>query len=107
MTEHMQRKVDLVAERYDTPTKIWTYILAIMIAGIIDWFSLYVPTHAHPSVDVHTPGWFAALIVAVLPPAAWLVGRIANKDGDGIVMWTCALLFVVVAQLVLLAWANS
>jgi hypothetical protein len=107
MTGHMRQRVDLVATRYDTPTKIWTYFLGIMIAAIVDWFALYVPVNDHPPETVHSPGWFAAMFIVIVAPASWLVGRIANRDGDGIVMWSAALGLVVVAQLVVLAWATS
>ena len=111
MTEPMQPRVsdiyDIERWGYDSGSKIWTFITGILLAAVVDWIEVVMPVRNHPPHDPHVAGWIVGMIVALLAPGSWLVGRLTRKDWNGVVMWTMATVAAVVFQLVVIVWARN
>jgi hypothetical protein len=92
---------------YDAGSKFWSWFAGIVVAAVVDYCTVVMPIRRHPRVDPYMSGWTAALIIAMLAPTAWLVGRIFKKDWNGVVIWTVYVVAAVVFQLVVIVWARG
>lgn len=98
---------DLRALGYDTGTKLWTFITGLILAGIVDWVTTIMPVRDVPPTDPGLQGWLIGLMIALVAPTAWLVGRAVRKDWNATVIWGVAILGVVVFQLCVVVWARN
>lgn len=100
-------QTDGMEERYDPATKIWTVVFTAMVAGIVDWFAVVMPTQDDPPRDPVWNWWLAALIIAVLPALCWIAGHVKRREYEGMIIWIVPFALVVCAQFVLLEWSTS
>jgi hypothetical protein len=93
--------------RYDTGTRIWTAVLGVLLAAVIDWISVVNPARDfHPHAP-HTGWWLFGLIIVCVPPAAWLVGRLTERHYSHAVVWAVVLWAVVLFHFIPLTWAQG
>lgn len=90
-----------VTSSRDPASKVWTAIFVVIVVAIIDWFAVIIPD------EVNEGWWTAALIFVALPPLAWIIGDLRDRNFDGVFMWSVVLAFLICTQFVLLKWAQA
>jgi hypothetical protein len=94
-------------ERYDNGTRVWTTVLGIVIAVVINWVLVVNPARGIVPDPPHTGWWLFGLAAVCLAPAAWMVGKLVARDYVPAIVWFCVLAALVLAHYLPLDWAQG
>jgi hypothetical protein len=94
-------------ERYDNGTRVWTTILGVTIAVVINWVLVVNPARGIVPDPPHTGWWLFALAAVCVPPGAWLIGKAFERNYVAAVVWFFVLAALVLAHYLPLDWAEG
>ena len=95
------------ADRYDPGTKVWTTVFCVLVAAVIDWQAAVNPVRGFHPTPPNRGWWMVGLIIALVPPAAWLLGRLLARRYAGAVVWVVALAAIFAVDTFVWNWAQG
>lgn len=95
------------SERYDNGTRVWTTMLGVTLAVVVDWVLVVNPARGIVPDPPHTGWWTAALAVVCMAPASWFIGRMFSRDYVPALAWFLVLVALILAHYIPLSWAQD